>query len=486
MTTPAASKIRVRYDMTVSAGAKFRAPYRMLLTAFFQVPYSLLVQQKFSLPYTERITRSVSLPFAMTAPFAAKCRLSYDLCTRVTKKVLLVYALAVTEPVRAARRLPYSIQPAYAATVQVAQPPIINVGTSTLACVSASIAQDEGTPSWSGTLKFATRQAVDLLPFSAPFTVVIGTESYAVVSLGATITRDEPGKFSATIQFASALALRQYSLPVSLYYSAAVSARSVVETILGAAVQWNIDDWTVPAGRLQIANADRLQTALKIIQAVGAVMECKPDGTPVVRYQYTVRTPDYQLQTPAEIFSNLDSVVSLSDAYKERNSYTKVTVTDVNDSSLGYLQSEVDSRDAANGGLNLAGTNFAPGDTAWVLVYHGLDVALTPPPILSAGTVLEGATVLVPVEEFLTFENTNTAAISKPYHSGLVVVWLGNNLGAISVDASSLVASVVTGGIGVAKVTYKSQAKAWGVVSPASLSGETKFPILMFNFGEQQ
>lgn len=461
---------------------KTRLPYSIKVGQKFRLTYSGSVGGKWRLRYEGRIVAKTRLAYDMPLPVKAKSRLLYALTTRAAQKHRLAYDLAVTTRATTSFDLVYGLAAVAANTHSLAALPIAKIGTLPYKLTSANIAQDEATPAWTGTITLAQIGDAQKFGYGVAFTLTVGTEDYAVVSLGVAKRLGGPASRNATVNFASSVALLQFQDTVTQNYDAAVSAQSVINSLLKTTVTWSISDWNIPAGRLQLSNADRLQTALRIAAAVGAVIECAPNGVPVVRYKYAFATPTYPVQTPDFTFSNLDHVVTLDDQYVERVSFTKVTVSDIQDSSLGYLQAEVDSREAKAGGLN-AGGSFAPGDIAWTLLYYGADVVPVTPPLLTAGTLIEGSEILTDQEEFLTFENVNSATLSKPYHSGLVVVWLGNSLGALTSTAGSTLITAASTGLAVAKVTYKAKAKVWGIQSPTSLSGEVKFPIVLFHFG---
>ena len=461
---------------------KTRLVYSLRLAQKFRAPYTGLIGAKWRCKYEGRIVARAILPYQMNAPIKAKSRMPYDLTTKVVKKHRAPYSLATTTRAVTSFDLVYALASTAANTRTVVTLPKAILNGVSYELTNANIAQDEGTPAWTGSITLAEIGDAQKFPYGTAFSLVIGAETYAVVSLGANKRRGGPANASATISVASAVALLQFQSKVTQSYNVATSAQSIVNSLLGVTTTWNISDWNIPAERLQLAEADRLQTANRIVNAVGAVIECAPNGTPVVRYKYGFATTTYQSQTPDATFSNLDHVVTLDDQYIERESYTRITVTDIQDSSLGFLQAEVDSREPKNGGLNANGTSFAPGDIAWTLLFYGADVTPVPPPLLSAGTLIEGSEVLVQMEEFVTFENVNNAQLSRPFYSDLVVVWLGNTLGSLTTEVGSTLITAPSTGLAVAKVQYKARAKVWGIQSPTSLSGETKFPIVMFHF----
>jgi hypothetical protein len=158
------------------------------------------------------------------------------------------------------------------------------------------------------------------------------------------------------------------------------------------------------------------------------------------------------------------------------------TDTSADAAANAHLSAEIDSRED---GLNGGNTRFAPGDTAYFLVYKSDNVTLSSP-ISSAGTVSFNGTTSVPKEEEVVFAGTNEARLRVPAAGGLSnVKWLGNTLGNLSVNgATGITASEGgEGKAGVAKLTYTANATIGALSSPASIDGETDFSIVALIIG---
>lgn len=98
----------------------------------------------------------------------------------------------------------------------------------------------------------------------------------------------------------------------------------------------------------------------------------------------------------------------------------------------GFLSWEVDDRSEADGGLNKGDTSFAPGDTAWLLLFKESSVTLDET-FTSGGTLTIGASGQIKSfkgvdAEYVTVTNSYTANLSKPANSGAPTLsWLGKN-----------------------------------------------------------
>ncbi len=146
----------------------------------------------------------------------------------------------------------------------------------------------------------------------------------------------------------------------------------------------------------------------------------------------------------------------------------------------GMLSGEVDSR---ADGLNKGNTTFLPGDAVYILVYKSDNVTLKSA-IASAGIIaLTSGLVEVEKTDDIQFANTNTASVNVPITSIVSAIWMGNNLGAITmVDQGNIKCGST--GVGFVRLTYKTNAMAYLLQSPTSVSGLSDFSILVCFEGE--
>ena len=157
------------------------------------------------------------------------------------------------------------------------------------------------------------------------------------------------------------------------------------------------------------------------------------------------------------------------------NATIRVQFGNADGDTAGHLSAEVDTRPT---GLNAGKTAFAPGETAFILVYTSDNVSITDT-ICSAGSLSAAGTAVVNVTEELMFEDSDTAALGKPVHAGpTAATWYGRNLGTLTLQADKITVKSAVKGVGVAKVSYDVLAKVYALTSPATLNGETDFSIL--------
>lgn len=144
--------------------------------------------------------------------------------------------------------------------------------------------------------------------------------------------------------------------------------------------------------------------------------------------------------------------------------------------ATGHLSAEIDRRPASEGGLNNGQTGFAAGSTISLLVYKAANVTVQA--TASVGTLTEtAAPVTVTITEDISFDAESTGQASRPIATLGAVTWIGNNLGALTVQADRLTLKAANPGIGVARVTYTATAVVWRLSTPASVNGQTSYPI---------
>lgn len=143
----------------------------------------------------------------------------------------------------------------------------------------------------------------------------------------------------------------------------------------------------------------------------------------------------------------------------------------------GHLSAEVDTRE---GGLNGGQSSFAPGSDVYLLAYRTANVSITDV-LASAGSITQQAGISVTVTEDLNFEDGRTASLSKPVAGASLdsVQWWGNDLGALTVQDDKMSVQAASRGVAVARVTYTVAADVFRLASPASINGQTTYPILV-------
>lgn len=158
-----------------------------------------------------------------------------------------------------------------------------------------------------------------------------------------------------------------------------------------------------------------------------------------------------------------------------------IVVDFTGDSGSSHLSCEVDSRAA---GLNHGRTQFRPGMPVYLLVFKTDDVEITAKDA-SYGTLqnawLAEEEKYIWVEEWLTFANTNTATLEKPYVDSFSYEWYGRSLGVL--DPAGMGVTAESSGVASAKVKYRTKFIPMGITSPPSINGKTEFNIVVYIAG---
>jgi hypothetical protein len=144
----------------------------------------------------------------------------------------------------------------------------------------------------------------------------------------------------------------------------------------------------------------------------------------------------------------------------------------------GHLSAEIDARAT---GLNDGDTDFAPGDTAYFLVFKSTNVEYDTP-VASAGTLVSGTISggYVEREEDLSFADTHQASLSVPASQVVSYEWFGRSLGDLNLLEDAMTLEASASGVAVCRVKYRAPCTAHGIASPASLNGKTDYSILVF------
>lgn len=148
--------------------------------------------------------------------------------------------------------------------------------------------------------------------------------------------------------------------------------------------------------------------------------------------------------------------------------------------SNDYLSAEMDDR---ADGPNTGKSSFLPGDTAWFLVYRtpGIELSLD----ASAGSVTGGDEVTVTKTEDVSFEAASIATLPMPAQAVTSFIWLGRDLGALTLGGDGVTLTAAAAGVAVARVTYTAKALSYGLQSPSSVAGEVDFDVLVMITGSR-
>lgn len=155
----------------------------------------------------------------------------------------------------------------------------------------------------------------------------------------------------------------------------------------------------------------------------------------------------------------------------------------------GFLSAEVMKK--TTDGKYVTGSQFKPGDTAYIAVYLGKNTTIQDK-ITTAGTLTSAGSYTADVIDGVTFSTLdieaddgklNTASLTKPADSMPSLKFYGANVGAVTLGDDGRTLTAAQYGVAVAKATYQSTAVMLALQSPATLEDETTFDITVVLIG---
>jgi len=149
--------------------------------------------------------------------------------------------------------------------------------------------------------------------------------------------------------------------------------------------------------------------------------------------------------------------------------------------SKAIFAAEIDSRPK---GLNKGESSFVPGvDDPGILLFKSSTVKLLGTET-TVGNLSGAGTGTYKVEEYIEFIHEKSASVSKPISGGFTYKWIGKSHGAVSHSENGV--SMAKEALGVIKVSYNSSYTAYRLNNvPATVDGETEFPVIAYFDGEE-
>ena len=340
--------------------------------------------------------------------------------------------------------------------------------------LSANIAMAEGDYAWTGNLELEDPASYQRIRVDDPFTLELGGESFAMMVDNKTLTRDGISRPQLVVSMISPTARFAFprAEPMEQTWESAIQARDAAEEAVGEAIDWNFVDWLIPGGRLAVYDAAPIEVVRTIAEAAGGVVETTPSGLLRVRHRFPVAVPDWRRVAVDHVLTDAADNLSSRESHRAQSRVNRVVVRGYLPSS-GNLSAEVDGR---IDGLNAGRTAFNSGETAHLLVHAGpevseIDVAS------SAGSLSANADQSYQVTQNVSFDGTNSASLNHPAISIDSVIWLGADLGNLSLETDGMTVTSESSGVAIARVTCTVQAKSWGLSAPSEVADLDSFPV---------
>lgn len=386
--------------------------------------------------------------YASLTQIQRTCRLPYWVMETTTAQHRLDYAITDVNLVQSRWTVGWSLLDDLRFQAVVNTPELVWNGR-TIRILLATLSCDEDSAVWMAQIEIAELADFAAMVITDGFLLTLGLETFAFVIDGKALSRQENAEQHYQITAVSPLALldAQFSGTTRFYQAEALSARMAVEQLIGP-VDWQLLDWTIPAGRLLLDGVTPLAGARTIFAAIGGVVESHPDGSAICRRRHPVSVPDYAAATVAH--SLFDSeVISSRAQIAPAKGFDRVTIA--NEESGGSSTSDriefvVDPEDSHQGVLR-----------AYLAISRPVILTHTGHPDT---VIIElGPTVRTETE---TVEFIDGRASSKyPVTTITSALWQHSDLGNVTANQQTL--SVDNTGYSLPKLTYTTTSLNWQV-----------------------
>jgi len=160
--------------------------------------------------------------------------------------------------------------------------------------------------------------------------VQLAADQYTMVVESKELNRSDPAEVTMRLRGASPIVLKAppHAQTITKSYTSIMSAKAIVEDLLGESVTWGIVDWFIPAYRMAVSNGSAITAAQRVVEAVGGVIESNLNGTINIRPKYPVTVPDFSTATPDMVLTDIDDNLSVSEGFHMVESYNVYRVKD--------------------------------------------------------------------------------------------------------------------------------------------------------------
>ena len=310
--------------------------------------------------------------------------------------------------------------------------------------------------------------------------ISVGSESYAMVINSKSRSKTGVAADVYTISCASPAIAYQAprATPITKTWDVSISARAVVEEVLNQSVDWQIQDWQIAADKLAFTDATPMSIAKTVVEAIGGIVQSKPDGSLLVQYRYPSPMHTLQQAPSDQVYSDADDLLSISESIGNRQVFNSIIIRDeqTSTSSSDSLSIEVDSRED---GFNEGRSTFAPGEAVHLLVRKGATSTITLQEE-TAGQLIYAGLVTYQHTDTLAFDNVNTHSLTYRADAIVSSVWVGDDLGAITLQTSGKDVNITAAGVGLLEVVYTTTAYKYTLYSPETVIARDEFSILAY------
>ncbi|WP_293932126.1 hypothetical protein [Iodobacter sp.] len=220
---------------------------------------------------------------------------------------------------------------------------LLHAGQS-IAVLSASISMDEHSPFWIARIEIADLVAMQRMRLGDVLSLRLTADSVFALRLDSrSLTRPSPAEIHISLTAISPLAwlAPPHGRPVSRVWDQPVWASAAVAELLpGFAIDWQLEDWLIQAGRLAAVEANPITIASNIVNAAGGLLESLPDGNVQVRHLFPVPILLYGLATVSTTLSEDRELFEVTESDEIRAGSNLIHISDGQSSNAGQDQVE--------------------------------------------------------------------------------------------------------------------------------------------------
>ncbi len=475
-TMPVAQQHEASFGLRVSATAE--AGYALMLPVLRQheAGYRIIDTQPLATQHETKYGLSVAAQaeavWTVNVTVSAQNEVRYGDVTYVRTQAQADYALLQSNPIRVSMAHYYALQDY---TSQIFSNNVVKVITAD----GQEIKIDDGViDSAAGDVGYAFECAIpDIDTFARlqeddPIVVDFCGELYNFVISSKSMTRSGPADITLRISADNAVVRtgQPYASETTFIQDTEADASALVGALVGIDFNYEIVDWPILGGRLQVAGATPLDVVSQIVEAAGGVVDGEPDGKMHIRYPYPHPMTDLGNATVDQYYADDYDNLSMSISTEYRDGATRFRIREGDSAFSDSLEWVPDEKQ-----------NNPQYQTGIVKAYLS--------PYRNTATIshLGNAAYVVPIGEEIEYHeelvefSEGVGNTQKPIESLLSVEWYTDSMGTPAYSPFSTLLNVnptVNKGYGLAKVRYNAKhltAKAGGVpttstedVGPAS------------------
>jgi len=246
------------------------------------------------------------------------------------------------------------------------------------------------------------------------------------------------------------------------------NASDIVDSLAnGITVFWNIIDWQILAGKLNVQNESNISIINKIIESAGAVIQSNANGSLSVQYKFPTAVNEWENTALDFEYTGLSHQLSYSENYRSDETYNAVIVLDSEDAATDSTYNGEYADTAYKQGVFKLYAHPWNDYNNYVVDCSGHPSIVINTPVLTTESITEE----------VEFKN-GTATTSYPVVTLDDSEWLYRDLGTIISELDSTTLSASTAGYSRASVTYTRRFYEYGIFFNFDTPKTTQFIIL--------